>query len=459
MATFLLSEKGRKKLFFNGFAYTKDYDSTNKTHWKCELRGTCKARAHTSTNAVDGAEVDVRSEHTHLPDARRISVVKTTNDIKRNANETQESTVTIITAAINAVSPVVTASLPRLSCLNRMARRQRQGNVPPQPQDLLHLEIPQEYRTTLDGAAFLLYDSGPGPQRILLFSTAENLALLERSQDWYGDGTFKVSPNLFYQLYTLHAFVNDSCVPLVYALLPDKRQETYVKFLEALSQQRVFPGPRTVMCDFELAPINAFKHVYPNAEIHGCLFHLSQNIFRKTQELGLQQRYAEDANFALKIKMLPALAFVPAQHVSNYFECLIENFPMEAIPISDYFEDNYIGRLRRNRRTTPLFPINIWNNYDRVLINLPRSNNSVEAWHRRFHCVVACDHPSIWRLLNKLQEEQSFIERRIEQLNAGHEELRRKKYADLDKRLKNVVERFEKLDELEYLRSIAHNLA
>ena len=117
--------------------------------------------------------------------------------------------------------------------------------------------------------------------------------------------------------------------------------------------------------------------------------------------------------------MLAALAFVPVPNVLDAFESLMETFPMEAIPVADYFEDNYIGRLRRNRRAAAMFPLQLWNVFDRVQMGLPRSNNSVEAWNRHFQSVVGCHHPSIWKFIDKLKAEQSLNERRIEQVFAG----------------------------------------
>lgn len=58
--------------------------------------------------------------------------------------------------------------------------------------------IPSEYKMTADGEDFLLYDSGSSDQRMLVFSTVRNIKLLENSTDWFGDGTFKVVPGLFY---------------------------------------------------------------------------------------------------------------------------------------------------------------------------------------------------------------------------------------------------------------------
>jgi hypothetical protein len=57
--------------------------------------------------------------------------------------------------------------------------------------------------------------------------------------------------------------------------------------------------------------MNAVKSEFPNTSINGCFFHLSQCIWHHLQEAGLQKNYIQDSEFALHIRMLPALAFVP----------------------------------------------------------------------------------------------------------------------------------------------------
>lgn len=44
------------------------------------------------------------------------------------------------------------------------------------------------------------------------------------------DGTFKVTPSIFFQVYTIHVMYKDAVVPLVYALLPNKTEETYQRY-------------------------------------------------------------------------------------------------------------------------------------------------------------------------------------------------------------------------------------
>ena len=47
-----------------------------------------------------------------------------------------------------------------------------------------------------DGENFLKYDSGPGNDRILIFSTTKNLEVLAEASSWFIDATFKVVPDI-----------------------------------------------------------------------------------------------------------------------------------------------------------------------------------------------------------------------------------------------------------------------
>lgn len=84
------------------------------------------------------------------------------------------------------------------------------------------------------------------------------------------------------------------------------------------------------------------------------------------------------------IRLLCALAFIPAEKVVEVFEDLTENqvFMDEAQQIVNYFEDVYIGRPdRRNKRKQPLFQIEMWNCFSSVTMDLPKTNNKMEGWH------------------------------------------------------------------------------
>jgi len=50
------------------------------------------------------------------------------------------------------------------------------------------------------------------------------------------DGTFKMCPSLFYQIYTIHGMFMDEIVPFVYGYLPSKKETCYTKMFECLGR-------------------------------------------------------------------------------------------------------------------------------------------------------------------------------------------------------------------------------
>ncbi|QQP50943.1 Putative LOC100898192, partial [Caligus rogercresseyi] len=126
--------------------------------------------------------------------------------------------------------------------------------------------IPFEYRTLDSGENFLLYDSGVmDDQRILIFGTQGGLNDLTNIKDWSCDGTFKCAPSLYYQLFTLHVVVRHSSIPRIFALLPNKTTNTYLRLLGCLKHIHPRLNPENVMMDFEKGVISAFEEVFPQA--------------------------------------------------------------------------------------------------------------------------------------------------------------------------------------------------
>ena len=91
---------------------------------------------------------------------------------------------------------------------------------------------------------------------MLIFSTSTNLDLLSRSKLWLADGTFKTVPEIFYQLYTMHAFSNGRVFSCVYALLSDKKEETCNTLFLQFKTLKIGLNPSHISVDFEQAAIN-----------------------------------------------------------------------------------------------------------------------------------------------------------------------------------------------------------
>ena len=127
--------------------------------------------------------------------------------------------------------------------------------------------------------------------RILIFTTDDDLQLLQQCNHWFMDGTFSTVPTMYTQLYTVHGLTENRTIPCVYVLLPTKQQQTYTYMFNQMLLLNPRLNPISVMCDFEKAALNALTAVFPQATLKGCFFHLTQNIYRHIQSSGLQRQY------------------------------------------------------------------------------------------------------------------------------------------------------------------------
>jgi len=152
--------------------------------------------------------------------------------------------------------------------------------------------------------------------------------------------------------------------------------------------------------------------------------------------------------------MLLALSFVPTEQVADYFDQLAYEMPDDARPVVDYSEDTYVGLVRGNRRREGRFPVEMWNNYRRTRLDLP---NAVEAWHVVFTREFPATIP-VWRLISHLKTEEAVFEGKVEQL-MSRAPVNKKKYVDLDSRIKAFVNSFAETEPMEFLMGLAHNLS
>ena len=122
-------------------------------------------------------------------------------------------------------------------------------------------EVPEEFKD------FLIYDSGTeDPERLLIFGQQTLLELLESTQHlWLADGTFKLCPEIFFQLFTIHTSINGYNPPCIYALLPNKREKTYERLLIAVKEKIPNSRPTRILVDFEKAVMNAFQKSFTDA--------------------------------------------------------------------------------------------------------------------------------------------------------------------------------------------------
>ena len=73
---------------------------------------------------------------------------------------------------------------------------------------------------------------------------------MDKYPNWYADGTFDISSTHFKQVYTLHVLIIKVLIPVINALMPNKKESSYKKLLSVL-KLHLKNEPNSVNCDFE----------------------------------------------------------------------------------------------------------------------------------------------------------------------------------------------------------------
>ena len=140
---------------------------------------------------------------------------------------------------------------------------------------------------------------------------------------------------------------------------------------------------------------------------------------------------------ALSIRKLSALAFLPPEEVCNSFSYLSICAPCETKTVYKYFGDTFVlgrsiarwrgrpGRLQQ--RHPPRFPPTLWSVYHLQACNLPRTNNNLEAWHRRFETVVERYHMGVFLMIKEFLKDEHRTHQEMERITAGNNQWKNKK--------------------------------
>ena len=422
---------GLKVIDEDSYLYIKHRETSEKSHWRCDnFKGGCKARL--VTNLVKFGEIPKclhRNEevHDHSSDIGKVKAKETMNKLKESLSENRsyESTRSLIANTASNHTNDVRNHLPNTESIGRSIRKWRQKAIgsPAIPVGRTGFDIPESISKFENRTDFINYDSGPDDaHRILIMSSPATLKTLSDSRYMAVDATFRVCPDAWYQLASVHAVSANWSIPCLFALLPDKKQSTYVKLFKQL--KAIIPefSPEYCIADFETALQNGVRSVFPQVNLGGCLFHLNQNCYRKICDLGYRKEYNNNPIFQRRLKLYPALSFLPIDKILPTFRKIAED-PETPIDFVSYFEENYVGVIRgagvNQRLEAPKFAPEMWNVRSRVLADLPRSNNACEGFHNALRSSITASHPNIWRLLVALKQELSLSELKIMQKSRG----------------------------------------
>ena len=432
-------KKGRgTNLIHLGYMYSRDRPGPDgKIYWRCtkKPRGSCNARAHTKG---EGYELRVihQTDHTHEPDEEAVATATIKADLcTRAASQPTKQLKELYRDYIHSdAAPTEDDDflVPQLaSCRSQMYRARRQ-NMPQLPTTRAEITLEDSWTKTTAGDNFLPHKDDDQ----LIFGTDENLRLLSAADTVYMDGTFAVTPRLFYQLYTLHICFRGFFLPLIYALLPNKTGDTYYDMIQTLkrkmAQLDLAFNPTTVMIEFETGMIPKLHLHFPTTSIKGCNFHFTQAIWRQAQHLGLTRAYHDSKYIRKIVRSLMALPFVPRNWIRHQFT---------AISLHEEADQPAVQELLNYFRSTWLdgnFPIQMWNTYGQDT----RTNNHVEGWHNSFRQSVGKCHPNIFEFITKLEEQAATDLTRRNALLGAAPPTTKKKYREREASIKTLKEEF-----------------
>lgn len=204
-------ESQRNKAKFldeDGFIYVFDKHAKDGVtmFWRCERRSNdfkCNGRIHVKEGIVS----KIITKHNHDGSSVRVETAQAITRMKKRALETSDMPLEIINTISKDLSIPGKGAIASVDALKKSIRRKRikHSNAPLSANLTLNsLDIPldfQLYETNEDSEKFLLGDSGPDDDRILIFGRESNLNRFKDSTNWFVDGTFKIAPRLFSQVF------------------------------------------------------------------------------------------------------------------------------------------------------------------------------------------------------------------------------------------------------------------
>jgi hypothetical protein len=97
-------------------------------------------------------------------------------------------------------------ALPSYASFKPALDKRKKKSRPKLPQSLVEMKISGEYTKTALNEKFLILNK---KNKLLVFASPTQIEALSKATHWYADGTFRSASKFYYQLYILHAYVNN----------------------------------------------------------------------------------------------------------------------------------------------------------------------------------------------------------------------------------------------------------
>lgn len=224
----MLSQRGNKLLVYKDFKFSKCILTESGQRWRCSKK-TCKAVLYTD-NAGDVLFKET-GDHNHEP-CPTLHRQFLSNSVKRKTSGVLiEPPAKVIRREI-AAAPEALVNMMERADVDRVRRNlshAKRSLLPPLPKNIddVHEALDSIEIKNIQGENLLLINSRS--ENIIAFAPKSNLEYLKTIDHIFMDGSFSYAPKHFYQLFTIHSVENGNYVPLIFCLLPNKKELTYKK--------------------------------------------------------------------------------------------------------------------------------------------------------------------------------------------------------------------------------------
>lgn len=339
------TQRGSKKLTRHGYEYVIKRQNNDKSIlWRCAKMKTCSATIKTNS---DFNVIMNETSHSHEPLNTteveiKMQMEKCSKAVQENLSDPISKIFEENMASLEDRGLDLIKKLPALNSVQKMLYRKRNKSIGARKLTFAKakdVEVPKKFEK------ILFADYAHGKTRILIFADNELKKYMATCKKFYMDGTFKVCPKPFYQLYTIHAELGSSqeylnVIPVIYALLPDKKMSTYELLFQIIKSQITEWDPNDITVDFEVPAILAIRSNFPGVKITGCYFHFNRSLWRKAKALGVCKTQLGK----IHVKLCAALSHLPSELVNEGWLYVMEEAPNSncVTQFNDYFVKTWL---------------------------------------------------------------------------------------------------------------------
>lgn len=392
---FIRSRRGGVSALYDGRRYSRKKIYVNKnSFWKCNLTKGCRGNITLNTRN------EIIMQRAHETDCRRnfakTTFLKKLDDLKRVSSCNFES---IPKQYDNMVRDLkndgynFVGDIPKFSSVKSdlyNGRNKVVGTTKMRFSNATDVEIPMKYQH------IYLCEYEDGDFRIIVFCIRDVTTKMSNFNHFFADGTFRSCPKAFKQLYTIHGYdeINNIITPLFFALLPDKRNNTYKILFSIIKSQIPTWSPKKITLDFEIAAINAFKDIFPGILFKGCYYHFNHALWKKAKALQIKTRVKKR-----HVARCIGIARLPKKYLREGYDYVMAKRPVgeEINMFNKYFQKQWVNK--------DFFAESCCCETEKF-----RTNNNIEGWHRKINSFIGKKNPTLAHLLDVLESEATYYD-------------------------------------------------